>query len=211
MAEHIRIYGAYLWELCTAPILPFEFVSVADQFKARIGELAAAGKSVGVDSLGDACRGPRDRRAAAGRESKILELDSIVRTRQKTPLGRTTEHLHQDVSAASSCRSSAPRRAPTATTLSRTRRSRRSCPASMTSPSWRRSLERAGALAARDAAGARPQPRQRRPRRCAHINRRHHGATTVSAHTDAALIRCCRRCCRSEVAHGPYAVSNCMR
>jgi hypothetical protein len=51
MAEHIRIYGAYLWELCTAPILPFEFVSVADQFRSRIGELAAAGKSVGVDSL----------------------------------------------------------------------------------------------------------------------------------------------------------------
>jgi hypothetical protein len=51
MAEHIRIYGAYLWELCTAPILPFEFVSVADQFRNRIGELAASGKSVGVDSL----------------------------------------------------------------------------------------------------------------------------------------------------------------
>jgi hypothetical protein len=51
MAEHIRIYGAYLWELCTAPILPFEFVGVADQFRSRIGELAAAGKSVGVDSL----------------------------------------------------------------------------------------------------------------------------------------------------------------
>ena len=51
MAEHIHIYGAYLWELCTAPILPFEFVSVADQFKNRIGELATAGKSVGVDSL----------------------------------------------------------------------------------------------------------------------------------------------------------------
>jgi Peptidase family M28 len=51
MAEHIRIYGAYLWELCTAPILPFEFVGVADQLRSRIEELAAAGKSVGVDSL----------------------------------------------------------------------------------------------------------------------------------------------------------------
>ena len=53
MADHIRIYGAYLWELCTAPVLPFEFVSVADQFKARIRELAAAGSSVGVDTLGE--------------------------------------------------------------------------------------------------------------------------------------------------------------
>ena len=51
MADHIRIYGAYLWELCTAPILPFEFVSVADQFRSRIGELAEAGRSVGLDSL----------------------------------------------------------------------------------------------------------------------------------------------------------------
>jgi hypothetical protein len=51
MAEHIRIYGAYLWELCTAPILPFEFVSVADQFKTRIAELSAAGQSVGFASL----------------------------------------------------------------------------------------------------------------------------------------------------------------
>jgi hypothetical protein len=51
MADHIRIYGAYLWELCTAPVLPFEFVSVADQLGNRIGELAEAGKPVGVDSL----------------------------------------------------------------------------------------------------------------------------------------------------------------
>ena len=51
MADHIRIYGAYLWELCTAPILPFEFVSVADQFRSRIGELAEAGRSVGLDVL----------------------------------------------------------------------------------------------------------------------------------------------------------------
>jgi hypothetical protein len=52
MADHIRIYAAYLWELCTAPVLPFEFVSVADQFKARIRELVGAGSSVGIDTLG---------------------------------------------------------------------------------------------------------------------------------------------------------------
>jgi hypothetical protein len=53
MADHIRIYAAYLWELCTTPVLPFEFVSVAEQFGARIAELAAAGSSVGVGSLGE--------------------------------------------------------------------------------------------------------------------------------------------------------------
>jgi hypothetical protein len=52
-ADHVRIYAAYLWELCTAPILPFEFVSVAGQFKARITELTAAGSSVGVGSLSE--------------------------------------------------------------------------------------------------------------------------------------------------------------
>jgi len=51
MADHIRIYAAYLWELCTAPVLPFEFVAVAEQFKGRIGELAAVGSAVGVDTL----------------------------------------------------------------------------------------------------------------------------------------------------------------
>src|SRR5215470_11526721 len=53
MSDHIRIYAAYLWELCTTPILPFEFVSVANQFKTRIAELAAAGSSVGVGSLAE--------------------------------------------------------------------------------------------------------------------------------------------------------------
>jgi hypothetical protein len=51
MADHIRIYAAYLWELCTAPVLPFEFVGVAGEFKGRIAELAAVGSAVGVDSL----------------------------------------------------------------------------------------------------------------------------------------------------------------
>jgi hypothetical protein len=51
MAEHMRIYAAYLWELCTAPILPFAFAGVADQLRQRIGDLAA-GRSIGLDSLG---------------------------------------------------------------------------------------------------------------------------------------------------------------
>ena len=36
MADHMRVYAAYLWELCTAVVLPFEFVSVADQFIERL-------------------------------------------------------------------------------------------------------------------------------------------------------------------------------
>ena len=39
MQDHLRTYAAYLWELCTAPVLPFEFVSVADMFIERLDGL----------------------------------------------------------------------------------------------------------------------------------------------------------------------------
>ncbi|WP_291296871.1 M28 family peptidase [Elioraea sp.] len=50
MQEHIRVYGAYLWELCTAPVLPFRFAPVAEQVVARLQELAPAGSTVGLES-----------------------------------------------------------------------------------------------------------------------------------------------------------------
>ena len=49
LADHLRVYAAYLWELCTAPVLPFEYRSVADQFIARLTELGASGKSIALD------------------------------------------------------------------------------------------------------------------------------------------------------------------
>ncbi len=51
MAEHLRIYGAYLWELCTAPILPFEFTALSARFKERLEEFGAAGRIVGLDGV----------------------------------------------------------------------------------------------------------------------------------------------------------------
>jgi Peptidase family M28 len=36
---HMRVYGAYLWELCTAPVLPFDFVAVADEILQRLTTL----------------------------------------------------------------------------------------------------------------------------------------------------------------------------
>jgi hypothetical protein len=45
MQTHLEVYAAYLWELCTAPVLPFEFVGVADEFIARLDQL-------GADALG---------------------------------------------------------------------------------------------------------------------------------------------------------------
>jgi hypothetical protein len=49
MAKHLQNYGAYLWELCTAPVLPFEFMSVADQFAERLQTLAPAGQTIGLE------------------------------------------------------------------------------------------------------------------------------------------------------------------
>jgi Peptidase family M28/PA domain len=46
MQEHIRVYAGYLWELTTAPVLPFRFASVAKQISDRLAELSGAGKSV---------------------------------------------------------------------------------------------------------------------------------------------------------------------
>jgi hypothetical protein len=48
MVDHIKVYGSYLWDLCTAPILPFEFVSVADQILARLESLRVAGQPIGL-------------------------------------------------------------------------------------------------------------------------------------------------------------------
>lgn len=56
MQEHIRIYGAYLWTLCTAPVLPFRFVPVAEQVIARLEELAPAGATIGLESALAAAR-----------------------------------------------------------------------------------------------------------------------------------------------------------
>ena len=56
MADHLRVYGAYVWELCTAPVLPFEFMSVAEQFAERLEELAEPGRAVGLGGVIDRAR-----------------------------------------------------------------------------------------------------------------------------------------------------------
>src|SRR5436309_3081793 len=45
LKEHLRVYGGWLWELCTARVLPFTYTPVADQFVARLNELAPVGKA----------------------------------------------------------------------------------------------------------------------------------------------------------------------
>src|SRR5215510_4320126 len=57
MAEHLRLYAAYLWELCTAVVLPFEYVSVADQFIERLEQLKPSAESIGLLNAADRARG----------------------------------------------------------------------------------------------------------------------------------------------------------
>jgi len=51
MAEHLRVYAAYLWELCTAPVLPFTYAPVAEQILQRLKELEEPGTPVGLDGV----------------------------------------------------------------------------------------------------------------------------------------------------------------
>jgi hypothetical protein len=62
MQDHLRVYAGWLWELCTAVILPFEFVGVADQF---IERLTAFGKDGDTIGLAGALQRAQDFRAAA--------------------------------------------------------------------------------------------------------------------------------------------------
>ena len=39
---HLQVYGAYLWELCTAPVLPFDYAAVADEMLERLKALRDA-------------------------------------------------------------------------------------------------------------------------------------------------------------------------
>jgi hypothetical protein len=48
MQDHLRVYAGWLWELATAAVLPFEFVSVADQFVERLTALRTEGDPIGL-------------------------------------------------------------------------------------------------------------------------------------------------------------------
>ena len=71
MADHLRVYAAYLWELCTAVVLPFEYVSVADQFIERLDQLKAGAEGVGLQGAVDRAQGLQGvRREARGRRRR---------------------------------------------------------------------------------------------------------------------------------------------
>ena len=63
MQSHVRVYAAYLWELCTAPVLPFTYAPVAAQILKRLQELEKAGAAVGLEGV--AARAKNFEKAAA--------------------------------------------------------------------------------------------------------------------------------------------------
>ena len=56
MQPHVRVYAAYLWELCTAPVLPFTYAPVAGQIIKRLSELEGPGAAVGLRGVLEAAR-----------------------------------------------------------------------------------------------------------------------------------------------------------
>lgn len=53
LAQHLRVYAGYLWELCTAIVLPFEYVGVADQFIERLDQLKPGADGIGLQGAAD--------------------------------------------------------------------------------------------------------------------------------------------------------------
>ncbi|MSQ54731.1 MAG: M28 family peptidase [Betaproteobacteria bacterium] len=57
MHDHMRVYAAYLWELCTAPVLPFTYEPVAAQLLKRLAELEKDGAAVGLEGVAARAKG----------------------------------------------------------------------------------------------------------------------------------------------------------
>jgi hypothetical protein len=51
MGRHLKMYASYVWELCTAPVIPCEFTPVADEIIKRLEELQPAGRGLCLDSV----------------------------------------------------------------------------------------------------------------------------------------------------------------
>lgn len=62
MEDHLRLYAAYLWELSTATILPFEYSTVADEFHKRLVELSqlTPARDIGLGDVVDSSDAFRD-------------------------------------------------------------------------------------------------------------------------------------------------------
>lgn len=76
MQAHMRVYAAYLWELCTAPVLPFTYAPVAAQILKRLQELEQAGAAVGLEEV--AARAQAFAKAGARLDAAAAAVKSAV-------------------------------------------------------------------------------------------------------------------------------------
>jgi hypothetical protein len=84
---HLRVYARWMWELLTAPLLPFEYAGMAGRLAGRLGELAGL-RLPDVDLAGLAARGAElsesagrfDARVAAERARLAAGGDDQVAT-----------------------------------------------------------------------------------------------------------------------------------
>ena len=89
---HLRVYGAYLWELCTASVLPIDFAPVADEILQRLQALQHPGDPLRLSALVE--------RADALREA-ALRLDAADTPRKNGALKRLSRLLLPITSTAS--------------------------------------------------------------------------------------------------------------
>lgn len=64
MQDHLRVYAGWIWEMATATVLPFEFVSVADQFIDRLTQLRVEGDPINLTGVIERAREFRTAAAA---------------------------------------------------------------------------------------------------------------------------------------------------
>jgi hypothetical protein len=71
LAFHLRIYASYVWTVCTAPVLPFDFVLLVEAVLQRLREIADRDGVIGLDKT--IARGEALRQHA-------LRLEAAVKT-----------------------------------------------------------------------------------------------------------------------------------
>jgi hypothetical protein len=106
LALHLRVYARWMWELMTAPVLPYEYEPVARRFVARLTELGQSPVSgIDLDGALERARAFQERAArldaaaalwrgraadpAAEREAEVLNHAMIALSRALVPVAST--------------------------------------------------------------------------------------------------------------------------
>ncbi|MDX3906983.1 MAG: M28 family peptidase [Pigmentiphaga sp.] len=92
LAMHLRVYGAYLWELCTQPVLPLSFGGVANEILQRLDVLCRVGAPLPLDEVkAEALR----LQSGVTRLDRLIQSDDVTRHAEivNECLKRLSRHL----------------------------------------------------------------------------------------------------------------------